>query len=109
MFTATAALHWHLPQSGPGSLEDGTLPFLEIVALEQGLEVRGEGGTGGVGGGRGWRCGRREGLEVWREGRGWRCGGREGLEVWEEGGAGSVGVGRAVGEEIPLLVGTKGE
>ena len=39
VFTATAALHWHLPQSAPGDLEDGTLPFLEIVALEQGLEV----------------------------------------------------------------------
>jgi selenocysteine lyase/cysteine desulfurase len=39
VFTATSALRWHLPQQAPAGLEDGTLPFLEILSLVNGLKV----------------------------------------------------------------------
>lgn len=41
MFTATSALRWQLLRAAPDGLEDGTLPFYEIMALSQGLDVRG--------------------------------------------------------------------
>ena len=39
MFTATSALRWQLLRAAPDGLEDGTLPFYEIMALSQGLDV----------------------------------------------------------------------
>ncbi|KAK2076602.1 hypothetical protein QBZ16_005362 [Prototheca wickerhamii] len=39
IFLATAALDWHAYRGLPDRLEDGTLPFLDIVALHEGLRT----------------------------------------------------------------------
>ncbi|KAL6774590.1 hypothetical protein ACKKBG_A25570 [Auxenochlorella protothecoides x Auxenochlorella symbiontica] len=39
VFLATSALDWHHRRLPPASLEDGTLPFLDIVALQYGLDA----------------------------------------------------------------------
>lgn len=41
IFLATAALDWHAYRGLPDRLEDGTLPFLDIVALHEGLRTFG--------------------------------------------------------------------
>lgn len=39
VFTATSGIEWHLTQPFPRILEDGTVPYLDILALRSGLEA----------------------------------------------------------------------
>lgn len=39
VFTATSALRWHVRHNGHERWEDGTLPFLDIMALRHGMDA----------------------------------------------------------------------
>ncbi len=39
VFTATASMRWQCMHEPPARLEQGTPPFLEVLALKAGLEV----------------------------------------------------------------------